>query len=114
MRKLFVILLCLCFVVISGCTEFDIENNSHKDIEVMLPSGSTQNGSLPDSIDKDDVGVEVPKPIVKNFVGSKTTKKVHLTSCTWAQKINDDNKVYYSSYNEFLENGYIACKSCNP
>ena len=113
MKKVLIFMLCLNLIFLVACSN-DTNSNSRKDIEVFLPNGQTATGELPESIDKESVTVQKPKPVAKAYIGSKSTKKFHLADCTWAQKIDNDNKVYFSSYNEFLENGYKPCKSCNP
>lgn len=114
MRKALILLLCLTFVIFSGCGEVD--TNSHPDIVVNLPDGEVINGQqeLPDSIDGNKVTIAEPDKIVDYYVGSSTTKKFHLKDCQWAQKMKDENKVYLSGYNEFIKQGYTPCKSCNP
>ncbi len=113
MKKFLIFMLCLCLVFAVGCNG-ETNNNPRKEIEVLLPNGETAKGELPESIDKDSVIIEKPKPVSKTYVGSKSTKKFHFTTCTWAQKIDEDNKVYFSSYNDFLNNQYTPCKTCNP
>ncbi len=114
MRKVLLLTLCLCFVLLSACGEID--TNSHPDIVVNLPDGSIANGeeSLPESIDKNEVIIAEPDIIVDYYVGSITTKKFHLKDCQWAQKLKEENKVFLSGYNEFIKQGYTPCKTCNP
>lgn len=114
MKKLFVILICFLLISLSACGTAN--NSSHPDIVVNLPDGNVANGqtSLPDSISKGNVTIGEPDVIVDYYVGSSTTKKFHLKDCTWAQKLKNENKVYFSGYNEFIENGYTPCKTCNP
>lgn len=114
MKKLLTFLICLCFILLSSCGKAN--TSSHPDIVVNLPDGSVANGqtSLPDSINKDNVTIGEPDVIVDYYVGSSTTKKFHLKDCAWAQKLKEENKVYFSGYNEFIENGFTPCKNCNP
>lgn len=114
MRKYLVILLCLILVTLSSCGS-DATSN-HPDIEVNQPDGSIINNgeSLPESIDKDSVNIGKPEVIVDYYVGSNTTKKFHLKDCPYVQKMKDENKVYLSGYNEFINQGYTPCKFCNP
>lgn len=114
MKKFLVLLLCIVFVFLSACSSTD--TNSHPDIEVKLPDGTVIDGqtSLPDSIDGDNVSIAEPDEIVDYYVGSNKTKKFHLKDCAWAQKMKDENKVYLSGYNEFIKQGYVPCKNCNP
>ena len=113
MKKL--LILSLCLLTLSACTADKENNSSRKEIEVFLPNGSIAEGEkMPGAISDESVTVESQKPVVYHYVGSTTTNKFHLTGCVWAEKIKDENKVYMSSYNEFIENGFTPCKSCNP
>ena len=114
MRKVFLLLLSVMFVLFSACD--NASTNSHPDIEVKLPDGTVIDGqtSLPDSIDETNVSIAEPDKFVDYYVGSNTTKKFHLKDCQWAQKMKDENKVYLSGYNEFIKQGYTPCKTCNP
>ncbi len=114
MRKILVLNLALIFVLLTSCSTANI--SSHPDIVVNLPDGSMANGqtSLPDSIDKNTVSIAEPDITVDYYVGSSTTKKFHLKDCQWAQKLKEENRVYFSGYNEFIENGFTPCKTCNP
>ena len=114
MHKIFIILICLIFIMLSACDNSNI--SSHPDIEVNLPDGqiTNNNESLPENINKDKVTVAEPDVIVDYYVGSSTTMKFHLKDCQWAQKMKEENKVYLSGYNEFIKQGYAPCKSCNP
>jgi len=49
-----------------------------------------------------------------SYIGNKNTKKFHFSYCSSAQKINDNNKIYFVSRNNALQSGFIACKVCNP
>ncbi len=114
MKKLTVLLLCLSFMFVCSCTKN--ETTSHPDIEVKLPDGSIANdqNTIAEVIDKENVTVEKPTEVVDYYVGSVSSKKFHLKDCTWVEKLKDENKVYFSGYNEFIENGYEPCKTCKP
>lgn len=49
-----------------------------------------------------------------NYVGNANTKKFHSPSCSQGNRIKDSNKVYFSSRDEAISNGYVPCKICNP
>ena len=113
MKKL--LILTLCLFTLSACTADTESTSSDKEIEVFLPNGSISDGEkMPDSISEESVTVESEKPVVYYYVGSSATNKFHLADCVWAERITDENKVYLSSYNEFIENGFSPCKKCNP
>ena len=50
----------------------------------------------------------------RKFVGSKNSNKFHNPSCTWAQRIKPENRVYFASVAEAEKAGYVPCKICKP
>ncbi len=61
-------------------------------------------GSLP--IDKNNDG--------KKFVGSAKSNKYHYPDCRWAEKINPENEIWFSSSEDARSKGYVACGVCHP
>jgi len=55
-----------------------------------------------------------PPPSAGAFIGSRGTKKMHLSSCQYGQKISARNRVLFKSYEEAAAAGYIPCKICKP
>lgn len=49
-----------------------------------------------------------------NYVASANSNKFHLSSCQWAKKISDSNKIIFSSRDEAINQGYQPCKVCCP
>ncbi len=114
MKKFILLILCFSCLLFSACSNNGTDTVSRKEIEVLMPNGTTASGELPETIDQSSVGVETQRPTSKNYVGSKTTKKYHRSSCSYAEKIKAENKVYFSTKNDFLNSGYSPCKSCKP
>lgn len=52
--------------------------------------------------------------IDSSFLGNLDTKVYHYPSCAWAQKINSENRIWFTDSNEALSAGYKPCKKCNP
>lgn len=52
--------------------------------------------------------------MVKNgaVVGSKNGSKYHLPWCSGAQRIKEENKVYFDSIEDAKRNGYTAAANC--
>lgn len=48
------------------------------------------------------------------YWGSKNSNKYHYPTCKWAQKISPKNLVKFSSPEEAVKAGYVACKVCKP
>ncbi len=48
------------------------------------------------------------------YVASTTSDKYHRPDCRYAEKIKDENKIFFSDAREAEEAGYSPCKVCNP
>ncbi len=48
------------------------------------------------------------------YVGSKNSDVYHYPSCHYVDNIKDENKIWFSSVQDAINQGYRACKSCNP
>lgn len=48
------------------------------------------------------------------FMGNSSSQKLHKTSCTYAVKTSESNRVYFKTREEAVSGGYVPCKSCNP
>jgi len=48
------------------------------------------------------------------YIGNKFSKKFHRLTCPWAQKISEENRVYFKTRDEALKQGFVPCKVCNP
>lgn len=66
------------------------------------------------SVDTAPPAASQPMEAGAKFVGSKNSKKVHLSTCRWAQKIKPRNLVYFSSYEEAVAAGREPCRTCKP
>lgn len=48
------------------------------------------------------------------YMGNANTRKFHLTSCHWASRTKEKNRVYFKTRDEAIEAGYEPCKQCRP
>jgi len=55
---------------------------------------------------------EIAKPSSKNYIGNLNSKKFHKTTCGTLP--NEENRIYFSTRDEAVSNGYVACKKCKP
>ena len=57
-----------------------------------------------------------PQGNTKTYVINKSSKKIHLESCSFADRIKEDNKNILQLANEelqeYLQNGYTKCNTC--
>lgn len=49
-----------------------------------------------------------------SYVGNSNTGKFHMAGCSSVSKMSEKNKVFFSSRNEAINQGYVPCKICNP
>ena len=49
-----------------------------------------------------------------NYVGNANSKKFHVSSCSFAERMKPANRVNFNSRNEAIAAGYVPCKRCKP
>lgn len=49
-----------------------------------------------------------------SYVGNANSGKFHESTCTSVGKMSEKNKVFFSSRDEAVNQGYVPCKICNP
>lgn len=57
--------------------------------------------------------VTPPNAEVK-YIASKASDKYHLLSCEYAERISEDNRIYYETKTEAEEDGKSPCSVCLP
>ncbi|MBO5452806.1 MAG: hypothetical protein J6A69_02445 [Clostridia bacterium] len=50
----------------------------------------------------------------ENYVGSVNSDIYHDPECQWANRIKEDNEIWFASAEEAEDEGYRACHICNP
>lgn len=53
-------------------------------------------------------------PSGAKYVGSIKSNKYHYPDCYWAEQIEPENLIWFSSAREALDMGYVPCKVCSP
>lgn len=48
------------------------------------------------------------------YIGNKNSKVFHESTCASVKRMNDSNKVSFSSRSSAVSAGYTPCKNCNP
>lgn len=64
-------------------------------------------------IDKEPI-ITNPEPIESDYLANSNTGKFHEPYCSHAKKISSGNRVEFSSRNDAINSGYVACKVCKP
>lgn len=49
-----------------------------------------------------------------SYVGNSNSKKFHKTTCQFAARTAEKNRVYINSREEAINAGFVPCKVCNP
>ncbi len=49
-----------------------------------------------------------------SYVANANTGKFHVSSCDSVNKMSEKNKVFFSSRDDAVNQGYVPCKRCNP
>jgi hypothetical protein len=104
--------------------------STERDREVVAPSGdleSEEEDQRSGSSSGDDLEAEEEvtteeevetdyedEAVGGYYVGSTTSNKYHRPDCSYAKKIKEENRVYFSDAWEAREAGYLPCKVCNP
>lgn len=120
--SIILILLLLC-----GCSAgSDINGTeSHAQITVNLPADDTVNGyrtenskpsEMPDTVSAEDVKPAEPDNDVKTtaYIGNSNSHIFHKPSCSSANTMKEENKVFFKSRDYAVKSGYSPCKRCNP
>lgn len=50
----------------------------------------------------------------KKFVGSVKSDKYHYPDCRWAEKINPENEIWFTSSEDARSQNYMPCGVCHP
>ena len=48
------------------------------------------------------------------YMASKNSDVFHLSSCSWAKRISERNRLYFRTFREAFDSGRRPCKVCNP
>lgn len=48
------------------------------------------------------------------YVGNRRTRVFHYTTCEWAHRIKDYNKIYLGPKDAYVRQGFRPCPSCRP
>ncbi len=127
---IFPIVAVISICVYSYVNFLPLNESERKPVEVFEKSGEkpdnlntlddfsqniTANDGMPNSISVDDTAViDNQNQAVKSFCGNKNSKIYHSLGCTYSKNMKDENKVYFSTKDECIANGYKPCSRCKP
>ena len=109
MKKILTLLFALIILSLVGCSiapkEYIVKDSNTQ---------TTQTQSLPQStepveeVKKDTAVTEV------NFIGNANSYKFHKPECSSVDQMNESNKVFITTREDAIEDGYESCQRCNP
>ncbi len=113
MRKITLIALCVIFLLCTtGCKQnFTDETLTNEKPLIVLPDASASANLNGYKKDAEQIASDISDAI---YYASKSSKKFHKSTCSYAEKIKDDNIYKTNDKQELLDSGYTACKSCSP
>ena len=128
--KRYIIPLILCIVLLCGCFAKETSKSSIEILgadgtpakeytsadEVIADSYVGENNDMPNYIDGSDTALADGNQVSVSvaYFGNKNSKIFHKSNCSSAQKTKEENRVYLSSREEFVADGFSPCKICNP
>lgn len=75
---------------------------------------STVNGSMPDVINAQEVIIGNAPSNSSELCGNKNSKVFHFSFCSSVKNMKSENKITFSSREDFISNGYKPCSRCTP
>ncbi len=91
-----------------------IETKENKDIDDVLPMYEFLESQKDESTTITEENTL--KSSATTYVINKDSKKIHKEDCSFAKRMNDENKfvvnLTHEELKEYLENGYTECSSC--
>ena len=76
------------------------------------PTSSSHSSSS--STTSPDSATSTSSASAANYIGNANSGKFHYPSCGSVDKMSEGNKVYFSSRQDAINQGYVPCKRCNP
>ncbi len=125
----------LCLLIAAGVLYLSSEKpNDRQEVIIYTPQGALtegyksfteysndktlqNSGNMPNYINGADTSVfdnASQNTVNHNFCGNKNSKVYHKSGCTSLSKTKEENKVYFSTKEEYINNGYKPCSRCNP
>ncbi|MDO5860087.1 thermonuclease family protein [Methanobrevibacter sp.] len=80
-------------------------SNTHVASSHSSSSSSSHSDTSSETSDSSDAG---------SYVGNANSGKFHYASCSSVNKMSEGNKVFFTSRDEAINQGYVPCKRCNP
>lgn len=123
MKKILLLFMLLIFTVLTGCNNDNVISTSEPSVTIVVePNNITSNNlngykdlsAKPSNHNKKDNNTSSTNPSNAQYIGNKNSKKFHISNCTYAQKMKNENAIYFNARADATSNGYTPCSKCNP
>ena len=114
MKRIISVLLCvLLFFSVCGCAKADNPKPEKDTPTVILPDSKAQ--QTLNGYKTEDKKEETKQPnITGQYYANKSSKKFHLSSCSYAKSIKETNLLTTFDRASLINDGYKPCAKCNP
>lgn len=115
MKKLLVILTVFTMILMCGCQNSKTASETAPEAVVKMPTDDTVNGyrvSEPSHSSKNSQNNNVNNTLL--YYANKNSKTFHLSTCSTAKRIKNENLYISDDRNELLLQNYKPCSNCKP
>lgn len=144
MKRILLIVCCFVLLIFLSSCQSQTTDSVKQEISINLPCDNSVNGyresesiNAPNKLSSEELdkiveeilkNEETPqKEIIEenvssvvidkvssNYCGNKNSRIFHTDNCGSVKNMTESNKIYFSTKDEFIQNGYTPCKRCNP
>ena len=86
------------------------QNSSQDTLKVATVNSATKN--IKQTLEATNNNVPVTSSLAGVYVGSRTSTKYHLPTCSGAKRIKEENRVWFKSKEEAESRGYTPAGNC--
>ena len=83
------------------------------DVELRYEKGWYDGVNAGKALAEEQYSIQEPTE-EKNYIASVNSDKYHILSCKYAERISGDNRIYYETKAEAIEDGKSPCLVCQP
>ena len=89
-------------------------NGTSEEIAIDNTNSNAESKTSKNTSSKTSTTKKTTNKKTAKYVGNKNSKVLHNKDCSTVGKMSEANKVYFSSYDEAINQGYTPAKDCNP
>ena len=118
MKRIFSLILAIAIAFsMAGCSSEDVTSVPREKVEINLPENDTVNGYRePGFVREETNSTNSKAPTSQNvqYCANIKTKIFHLSSCSSAKNMSEENKYLLSNREALINDGYTPCGRCKP